>query len=167
MMSLNWQALGAIGEVIGAGAVLVTLVYLAAQIRQNSQQIATNTRVTRLAAPAETQAAFSRFRHMVAGSTELAELYIKGCADYPALSRTERLRFTSTLQELLLAFDLLHQRFTEGLYEEEMWDNQRTLALATLNQPGVRDWWSRNSLMFRPQFVAELESAIARASSAA
>ena len=33
---MNWDAIGAIGEIIGALAVFLTLVYLATQIRQNT-----------------------------------------------------------------------------------------------------------------------------------
>ena len=36
---MNWEAVGAIGEVSGAGAVVVTLFYLARQIRQNSDSL--------------------------------------------------------------------------------------------------------------------------------
>ena len=35
---MNWDAIGAIGEIIGAIAVVATLGYLAVQIRQNSTQ---------------------------------------------------------------------------------------------------------------------------------
>ena len=34
---MNWDALGAIGEVVGAIAVVATLAYLAVQIRQNNK----------------------------------------------------------------------------------------------------------------------------------
>ena len=34
---MNWEAIGAVGEIVGALAVLVTLVYLAMQIRQNTK----------------------------------------------------------------------------------------------------------------------------------
>ena len=34
---MNWEAIGAIGEIVGATAVFVTLVYLAVQIRQNTK----------------------------------------------------------------------------------------------------------------------------------
>lgn len=36
---MNWDAIGAIGEVVGALAVVISLVYLALQIRQNSRQV--------------------------------------------------------------------------------------------------------------------------------
>jgi len=34
---MNWDAISAIGEIVGAAAVVVTLIYLAAQIRQNTK----------------------------------------------------------------------------------------------------------------------------------
>jgi hypothetical protein len=36
---MNWDALGAIGEIIGAVAVVATLIYLAVQIRQNTRHV--------------------------------------------------------------------------------------------------------------------------------
>ena len=41
---MNWEAIGAIGEVIGAAAVVITLVYLAIQIRQSNQTNASGIR---------------------------------------------------------------------------------------------------------------------------
>jgi hypothetical protein len=35
-MDINWEAVGAIGEIVGAVAVVLTLGYLAVQIRQNT-----------------------------------------------------------------------------------------------------------------------------------
>ena len=40
---MNWEASGAIGEIIGALVVAVTLVYLVIQIRQNTAAVATPT----------------------------------------------------------------------------------------------------------------------------
>ena len=37
MQPINWDAVGAIGEVVGAFGVIATLIYLAMQIRQNTQ----------------------------------------------------------------------------------------------------------------------------------
>jgi hypothetical protein len=35
---MNWDAIGAIGEVVGAAAVVLTLFYLAVQIRQSTRR---------------------------------------------------------------------------------------------------------------------------------
>ena len=46
---MNWEAIGAISQMIGALAVVVSLVYLALQIRQNTKQLEQNERVSRAA----------------------------------------------------------------------------------------------------------------------
>ena len=35
---MNWEALGAIGEIVGAAGVIVSLLYLASQLESNSRQ---------------------------------------------------------------------------------------------------------------------------------
>jgi hypothetical protein len=39
---MNWDAMSAVGEVMGAPAVLITLIYLAIQIKQNTAAVATS-----------------------------------------------------------------------------------------------------------------------------
>lgn len=46
---MTWEDLGAIGDLVGGVAVVVSLVYVAFQIRQNSRQIEQNSR--HMAAP--------------------------------------------------------------------------------------------------------------------
>ncbi|MEZ5570378.1 MAG: hypothetical protein R3E64_00015 [Halioglobus sp.] len=56
---MNWDAIGAIGEIIGAVAVLVTLIYLALQVRQTRKMLlAESIRATR----AERREFFTAFR---------------------------------------------------------------------------------------------------------
>tara|TARA_B110000858_G_scaffold89247_1_gene103084 strand:- start:5179 stop:5370 length:192 start_codon:yes stop_codon:yes gene_type:complete len=47
---MNWDAISAIGEIIGATAVVVSLVYLAVQIRQNTRQISSSIKAAQLSA---------------------------------------------------------------------------------------------------------------------
>ena len=41
---MDWEAIGAVGEVLGALAVLASLIYLARQIRQNTQMMKSTVR---------------------------------------------------------------------------------------------------------------------------
>lgn len=151
---MSWEALGAIGELVGATAVLITLVYLALQMRQN-------TRAVRIAARTTLQEAFSGVADLLASSPEIAELYLKGCVDYRALSKIDRLRFSSVLQNYLFSIDMAHQQASEGLMETTtVLERVRPL----FNQPGVRDWWRQNSGLFRPIFVRTVEGVIAEIS---
>lgn len=40
---MNWDAIGAIGEIIGAAAVVVTLLVRVFQLRQNTREVRANT----------------------------------------------------------------------------------------------------------------------------
>ena len=151
---MSWEALGAIGELIGAAAVLITLVYLALQMRQN-------TKAVRIAARTTLQESFSGVANLLASSPEIAELYLRGCVDYRALSKTDRLRFSSVLQNYLFSIDMLHQQASEGVTGTTgVLERVRPL----FKQPGVRDWWGQNSGLFRPAFVRTVESVIAETS---
>jgi hypothetical protein len=46
---MNWDAIGAIAELLGAIGVIASLVYLATQIRQSREQMSQNTRALRAA----------------------------------------------------------------------------------------------------------------------
>lgn len=47
-VAMNWEAIGAVGEILGALAVVVTLVYLSVQIRQNSRMIQRDAHLDRI-----------------------------------------------------------------------------------------------------------------------
>ena len=36
---MDWQAVGAIGELVGGGGVILTILYLAIQIRHNTEEM--------------------------------------------------------------------------------------------------------------------------------
>ena len=75
---MNWEAIGAIGEILGAIAVLVTLVYLAAQIRQNS-------RFVKAATYHSTSRARNEFNFAVAMTPELSALLVRARDDSTSL----------------------------------------------------------------------------------
>ena len=41
---MNWEAMGAVGDLLGAIAVVVSLVYVASQVRSGTQALKTSTR---------------------------------------------------------------------------------------------------------------------------
>jgi len=47
---MNWEAIGAIGELVGAYAVLITLLFLAEQVRHSNHAMAESNRLERVAA---------------------------------------------------------------------------------------------------------------------
>ena len=82
---MNWDAIGAIGETIGAIAVIATLIYLASQIRQLKQQNAQATMQ-------HVADSMNKFMDSLASEAN-ASLVVKGKESYEHLSEAEKLRF--------------------------------------------------------------------------
>ena len=80
---LNWEAIGAIGEVVGGVAVIATLLYLAAQIRQNAQSV-------RNTASLSVNEGLAEINRRVSNDPEFAELWLRGLKDYRGLTDVER-----------------------------------------------------------------------------
>jgi hypothetical protein len=89
-MEINWDAIGPVGETIGAVAVIATLFYLAVQIRQTNRHVEESLRSLRLDSTRSTVESFSRYRALISQS-DLADIYVRGIADYSALSDSERI----------------------------------------------------------------------------
>ena len=68
---MNWEAIGAVGEIVGACAVLVTLVYPALQIRQNTTQ-------ARAASHHAMSDSLNQINVLFAENSEVSVLWLKG-----------------------------------------------------------------------------------------
>ena len=88
---MNWEAIGAIGEIVGALAVVITLAYLVIQIRQNTAAVATATYES-------TMTGFNDINVVVASNPELASLLDRGTQSPDTLSAEEITQFNFLLR---------------------------------------------------------------------
>ena len=88
---MNWEAAGAIGELLGALAVVITLLYLATSVRQN-------TRIMSLSGLRDVTARWNHWSEMFASSSDLAEIVARGNIDFGSLSAAESLRYGAYVQ---------------------------------------------------------------------
>lgn len=92
---MTLQDLGALGEVVGAVAVVLTLLYVAAQIRQNTRSLRSATSIAVNQALAEINGRW------VANADGFTDVWVRGCADLGSLDPVERERFTRQAYDLL------------------------------------------------------------------
>lgn len=114
---MNWEAIGAIGETLGAIGVIVTLVYLAAQLRQNTRALRSNSWQA-------IQDAEQRFDDLFSKDPAVCELWVRGSSDgLQSLDNdAERFQFTSLAKQLIDQFQTHHYQYERGLIEPEMWE---------------------------------------------
>ena len=114
---MNWEAIGAIGEVGGAIAVVLTLIYLARQIHDSTQ-------ATRIAA--YHQATEQLWSVGIAISTDpgLAEILARTFAGGThSLALPDRLRLEAVLSSLYFGFESLLALQERGFIDDELWQN--------------------------------------------
>ena len=100
-MSLN--ELANLGQIIGAIAVVVSLFYVAHQIRQNTYAVRSATVQT-------VHEHFAKWYHLVAADAALSQIVANGLRDYASLSEQERVRFIAAFMAFPL---LLPERISE------------------------------------------------------
>lgn len=151
---MNWDMLAAIGEIIGAGAVVLTLGYLALQVRESARQ-------DRRQQSRAMQEHFASLLNLLVGDEELASLFLTGISDFEGLGEVERFRFGAWMVNVLRSQEqLLHFQREGGIlgYQE----GSLTPALReVMMTPGARKYWETRREWFSPEFQEEVDGWIA------
>jgi hypothetical protein len=161
---MNWEAIGAIGEMIGAVGVILTLGYLAYQIRQNTLQLTQNERTSIAAAVNVSTTSYRENRRFIYTSAEVSEIMLKGMADPQSLDATELYRFRLVLHNLVDAlWDIYSQTMTTG-YSTETWTMLgENLVARVLVTNGGRWFWTTFGNEYTGAFRAEINRILAAA----
>ena len=162
---MNWEAIGAVGEILSALGVLVTLGYVGFQIRQNTAQLSQNALAVQLSALDANLQAGNRVRELLIADVGLSDLYIKGLEGYAQLDRTERLRFGMLLQNLLGAIQASYLRNAALDLETIAIDTEYGIGRmidSMFAHKGVREWWERRESGYRPEFAEVINERLAR-----
>ena len=136
---MNWEAIAAVGQIIGALAVLITLIYLAVQIRQNTAAVATATYES-------TMAGFNDINVVVASHPELASLLDRGCQSPDSLNAVEVVQFNFLLRCYANQWWKLFMLHERGSLPSGEWSIFAQEAAQFLDQPGCKPFRDKNAL---------------------
>ena len=141
-MYMNWEAIGAIGEIVGSLAVVVTLVFLIVQVGQSKDATEHNTRAVESASLREVLDGYrDRINTPMFQSSEYTELYVNGMNSYESLSTTEKRRFYFLIAEQCLQFQNVMQMRHNGLLQEVDFEAWRSYTASLLTTPGGKAVW--------------------------
>jgi hypothetical protein len=143
---MNWDALGAIGEIVGAAGVIVSLLYLASQVRSNSRQLRHSA----------AQAVLDKLNGLIgqlAFTAGAGDVWTRGLSGLDALRDDEELvRFSSMLLQAFWAYEeVLHYHQT-GDIEEWAWTHAKAPVENFMRTPGFQEWWRLRKDWFSEDF---------------
>ena len=150
---MNWEAIGAVGEIVGALAVVVTLAYLAIQVR-NSTRIARS--ATRQAI-AET--AMLHGANLVADKGLMAALLrdLKGLD----VDEVDWVRLLAHNYVTLRHYENIHYQHLTGMIEADEWQGFRENLKAVLEWRSMREFWANEGHYYSDAFRAEVSGLLA------
>jgi len=152
------QILGNFGELVGALAVVATLIYLAIQIRQNTNTMNEGQRLTKAQTYHARSAVLYQVMAQIANSGELSDIFVKAREDgLEALSSSERSRFRLWCLGQVQWFDNMHFQHELGYLDHDWYE-------ASWEQ-GVHangGLWMQFGLLerARPRFRADVEKIV-------
>jgi hypothetical protein len=126
------ELLGNYGEFVGAIAVVVTLGYLAVQIKQN-------TRATKNASAETMMVAAQNTALALGSSNEVASIWVRGLTDYSSLDADEQARMHFLLLSQILTSDSMYWSYRVGNLDEELWERQSSWMKTILQSEAGKD----------------------------
>jgi len=154
---MNWEMIGAIGEIAGAVAVVVSLVYLARQIRDSSVQDR-RTQYTQL------NRDFLQFNDWIIRDAGYGDLIYRGIRDRDALGPAEILRFNAGMLGQFRAQEALFHYHREGGVHDWGADAYASTMIDWVGLPGVQAYWHDRRHWFSAAFGEEVDRWMAQQS---
>jgi hypothetical protein len=146
-------AIGAIGENIGALAVVISVIYLAVQIRKQTD-------ASRLAATRELPTLYIDFLKPSYEDKELSSLYLRAVQHYDDLSRDDRFRVAMYLQTMMRTIEQHFVHIQQHKVDQVFIDSINLAVEEWLTFPGAQRWWDLSKDMFVPQFREHIDNMI-------
>ena len=141
---MNWEAIGAIGEIFGAGAVVISLVYLALQIRTQNME-------SRLAAMHEISVGF---RDSISTFTDpqMAELFTRVNSAEEPLTDTEMLQLIVGVQRIFRVWEEAYGQYLRGRLDPDIWEAMIRQYSSYLAAPAFQRVWELRRKYYNRDF---------------
>jgi hypothetical protein len=150
---MTFEDLGALGELISGVGVVVTLAYLAVQVRQNSLLITAQT----------VQAAVDATQRVLLARVENAPLraMLRKARGGEALDADEAETIASYLQASFMNFQARLQHHAQGVFDTSANESYERILEDYLAQGYVRRWWRYAKALFGTPFREHCDRIIA------
>jgi len=148
---MTLEQLANIGEIIGGIGVVISLVYLAIQIRANTEAERTSTYQSIVSD-------FGALNNTMASTPELSHMFVEAMEDYHQLSSDDKARISQLFFQCFRYFENMFYQHQKGFLDEEVWIGWKRLMLTYYSRPGFQTWWEHRRDVFSEPFAVFLET---------
>ena len=149
------EQLGNIGEFVAAIATVITLLYLAFQLRQN-------TRALRATAFQSVVSEMGKNVEPLMNNSDLADVFVKGAAAPETLTPSERVRVNSLYVATFRRLEAVYVQYTLGTMEEGNKRGFEDSIIPLLKTSYGQDWWREAKKSFYEPYVSYIDDRLAK-----
>ena len=149
---MKLQKWGLVAEVVSAIAVVLSLIFVGLQVKQNSDA----------QTQAGTQAMITGYNdgiRSLSTDRELVCIYLRGMKDYTSLTGAEQVRFSSFFLSMFNVQQQVYRLRLEGAIDDEIGRGLDAQLKDVARRPGVRQWFETRAHWYGDDFRAYIESA--------
>lgn len=151
---MTLESLANLSEFVGGIAVVISLIYLALQVRQNTE-------AQRMETYAQAVQRIGALQTEVSKDHELLRAWSRGLMDPDSLTPNQRMQLSWTLYAAFGDMEFLFIAARRNALPGEVWERwQRTLAW-WIAFPGVKSWWLALATPFTAEFSDHVDAEVA------
>jgi hypothetical protein len=148
---LTLDDLGNIGEFASAVAVVISLLYLAVQIRQNTSAV-------RSAQHDATNSKIDSINASLAQGEHMARIYREAAEDFDKMSSDDKLKFIAHANRNFRLWEYSFYQHEDSRLHDEIWRGWSLSMHRECMHPGMRRVWSSSAELYGDRFRAFVES---------
>lgn len=158
---MTLEDLGNLGDFIGGIAVVVTLVYLALQVRQNNRLLQANTASVRAGSAIAITERLVGVNQSLVEDASLAEIFVRELSSPGSIRGADRVRLDTLLQSMFISLENILKLVEAGAIEPKDWEPWSRHLRNWLRNPSVRAWWHRQRSPFGEELQAHVRALLA------
>lgn len=154
-MRSKLSEMASIAEIIGAFAVVISLVYVGMQVNDSN-------RAVRSASVNDANVAVQNWYLTIGSDEQTSRIFYKALMSDEALPREEEFQFIMYFHGAFLGFQNSYLMAEEGTVDPELVDGLTGAILAVKDTPGTRRYWRQRRTTLHPKFVAYVDELMSR-----
>ncbi|MCF7559486.1 hypothetical protein L3X39_02465 [Sabulilitoribacter multivorans] len=152
-MKNRLQKISIITEIVGAVAIVISLIFVGIQFTEN-------TKATKSATAASTVATISSWYNEMGNNEQSSSLFYNFMADPESLNSEERFQIIISLHGLFLTFQNSYYLGQQGTLDSHIQESITKAAVGVKDQPGFRLFWKLRRELFFPEFQKHIDEIV-------
>jgi hypothetical protein len=152
-MKLKLSDWASIAEIVGAIAIVVTLIYVGIQVNDSTLAV-------RSASATETSTAISSWYSTLGANVQASDVFLRGITNPESLTPAETAQYMYLSHGLFFQYQGAYYLAEEGTLDTELQQSLVNTVLGVREQPGFLMYWEQRGSLFQPSFKAFVDDLI-------